>query len=281
MYSLMKTLAWGLGLLTPRLTGALAKLIAFVIFDAIRLRRDLMLRNLGLAFPTMPEAQMRRVARASVENFALTAFEFLRSKRVDIAGHIELDGVEHIRTALDRGQGAYILCFHLGNWEAMGAKCTRVLTPSHVLVKKVGRGGVERFVSELRTQNGFYGVKREKKGDGYNAIRDILARGEIVGFVMDQARPGEPRLPFFGVPAKTNTSFAAIWRKIPAPIIPAFIERTGVGRHTLHFFPEVKPTVTQDPEADVLRHSTEFNAVVETHVRKHPDQYFWMHNRWK
>ena len=102
----------------------------------------------------------------------------------------------------------------MGNWEAMGAAWALV-TPAHVLVKKVGSSSVDRFVSELRDRNGFLTVKRKKKGDGFSAIRDVLARGEIVGFVMDQARPGEPKLPFFGRPAKTNTSFAAIWRQDP------------------------------------------------------------------
>lgn len=281
MYLTLKAFAACLGRLSDRFASLLAAALAVLVFDVFRLRRGLIIQNLGIAFPDMTAAEKTRVGRASVENFALTAMELFRSKRHDIAGKISISGAEHMRGALAEGRGAYILCFHLGNWEAMGAKCTRVFTPSYVLVKKVGHGGVDKFVSEMRAHNGFLTVKRQKKGDGFSAIKEILSRGEIVGFVMDQARPGEPKLPFFGRPAKTNTSFAAIWRRQPAPIVPAWIRRKRIGEHELQFFPEVRPTVTDDAEADILRHSTEFNAIVEQHVRSCPEQYFWMHNRWK
>jgi KDO2-lipid IV(A) lauroyltransferase len=281
MYWLLRGFAWLLGLLSDRATGRLAAFVSWLVFDVVRLRRSLIMRNLTLAFPEMSEAEKARVGRKSVETFTLTALELFRSRAVDIAGRIDLKNDHYIRDALAKGQGCYVLCFHVGNWEAMGAACTRLITPSYVIVKKVGSPGVDRFVSELRRLNGFLTIARKHKGDGFRAIKDTLARGEIVGFVMDQARPGNPRLPFFGHPAKTNTSFAAIWRRHPAPIIPAYIVRHAVGVHTVEFFPEVVPTATDDTEADVLRHSTEFNQVVESCVRRVPEHYFWMHNRWK
>lgn len=281
MYYLLNLLAALLGRLPDPAVAAIARFITWLVFDVLRLRRGLMLNNLAIAFPDKRVDERTSIARQSVEAFVLTAFELLRSRRHDIAGHIELRGAEHARQALAEGRGVYVLCFHLGNWEAMGAKITRTLAPAYVLVKKVGHGGVDRFVSELRAHNGFLTVKRQKKGDGFTAIKEVLTRNEIVGFVMDQARPGEPKLPFFGHPAKTNTSFAAIWRRQPAPIVPAFIRRTRLGAHVLEFFPEVKPVVTGDAEADILQQSAAFNAVVEEHVRKYPEQYFWMHNRWK
>ncbi len=281
MYWLLKTLAAGIGRLGTRSVELLAWALAMLVFDVLRLRRALVLRNLRLAFPDMTEAARVKVGRASLYNFALTSFELFRSGRHDIAAAVTIQGEEHIRTALAQGRGVYILCFHLGNWEAMGAACNRQLAPSYVLVKKVGSGGVNRFVSELRERNRFLIVKREKKGDGLTAIRDILKRGEIVGFVMDQARPGEPKLPFFGHPAKTNTSLAAIWRRYPAPIVPACITRTGLGVHVLTFYPELDIKAGSNAATDILEHSVQFNAVVETHVKEHPEQYFWVHNRWK
>lgn len=281
MYWILRSVAGVLGRLSASATGGIASFIAWLVFDLMRLRRGLILRNLALAFPAMPQAEREHVGRESVRNFALTALELFRSLHVDIAAKVTFKGEEHMRAALAQGRGVYVLCFHLGNWEAMGGAITRNIAPAYVLVKKVGSDSVDRFVSEVRRHNGFLTIVRRKKGDGYKAIKEALARGEIIGFVMDQARPGEPKLPFFGHPAKTNTSFAAIWRRDPAPIVPGFAVRTAVGEHVVEFLPEVKPTLTDDAEADVLRHSTEFNAVVEECVRRRPDQYFWMHNRWK
>ena len=281
MYYVLKAFSNLLGALSDAAAVRFARGLTVLAFDILRLRRQTVLDNLLIAFPTMPLAERIRIGRESVVNFTLTILEFFRASRVDIAAHIDIDGDEHLRSALAQGKGVYILCFHMGNWEAMGAKINRVYVPAHVLVKRVGSGSVNRFVEELRAKIGFLTVRREKKGDGYRSIKDILARGEIVGFVIDQARPGEPRLPFFGHPAKTNTSLAAIWRKVPAPVVPSWIERHALGHHTIHFFPEVPMTTTDDAERDIMTHSTAFNEVVASHVRRRPDLYFWMHNRWK
>ncbi len=281
MYWILKLVASFVSLRSDESIERFARALAFVTFDLLRLRRGLVLNNLALAFPEKSEAERVAIGRASMKNFALTALEFFRSQGTDIAARIEIRGVEHARAALEQGSGIYILCFHLGNWEAMGAAVTRMIAPAYVLVKKVGGTSVDRFVSELREKNGFLTVKRRKKGDGYAAIKEILGRGEIVGFVMDQARPGEPKLPFFGRPAKTNTSLAAIRQRVPGPVVPSYILRTGPSQHVVEFFPELKLEESGDAGRDVLEHSTKFNAIVEACVRKAPEQYFWMHNRWK
>ena len=281
MYQLLKMLNAILSRLSEGAITRCGRCLAVLVFDLLRLRRGTMLRNLAIALPELTDAERVTLARRSLEQFALTGLEFLRSPQVDIAARVTFVHDHYMRDALAQGRGAYILCCHLGSWEAMAAACTRTLVPSYVLVKKVGSSGVERFVAETRAKNRFLTVPRQAKGDGFRAIREILGRGEIVGFVMDQARPGEPRLPFFGAPAKTNTSLGAIWQRAPAPIIPAFARRTALGAHVVEFLPEVQLTTTDDPAADVLRHACAFNQVVETMVRRAPDQYFWLHNRWK
>ncbi|SMF40472.1 lysophospholipid acyltransferase family protein [Pseudobacteriovorax antillogorgiicola] len=261
-----------------RIAGGLATLC----FDILRLRRALVVKNLEIALGDVYEPHERlAIARDSYKNFVLTAFEFIRSKYHDISANVDIQGEENLRQALEQGQGVYILCFHLGNWEAMGSYITRNIAPAHVLVKKVGGGGMNRFVEENREHNEFLWVKRQKKGDGFKAIVDILDRNEIVGFVMDQARPGEPRLPFFGTPAKTNTSFAAIWQRRQAPIVPAFMHRKSVGKHVLEVMPAINLETSDNTEQDILDHSVLFNKEVEKAVRKYPDHYFWLHNRWK
>ncbi len=281
MYYVMLIFSWLICQMSERMLMGLARVLTFVGFDLFRLRRQVVLANLAIAFPALTVKERLKIGRDSIYNFILTIFELLYSLKHDIAKEIEIEGEEHIRRALAEGRGVYVLCFHLGNWEAMGAKMTKAIAPSHVLVKAIGRGGVNRFVNKLRAKNQFLMVKRQKKGDGFRAIQDILARGEIVGFVMDQSRPGEPRLPFFGVPAKTNTSLAAIWRRFPAPIVPAYIHRHSFGHHTLEFHPALDLPVGDQPEQDIRHHSEIFNKVIEAAIRRFPGHYFWLHNRWK
>lgn len=282
MELVLTALAQSLSRLPRRLLVGFARLITFVVFDLLHIRRSLMLRNIEIAFgASKTQKEKEHIARESVFNFVQTILETLISIRHPIAERIEVRGGEHLRAALAEGRGVYILCFHLGNWEAMGAKITRTFAPAYVVVKKVGGQGTNRFVERLRFKNGFFWIRRDQKGDGMRGIRDVLDRGEIVGFVIDQARPGEPRLPFFGTPAKTNTSFAAIWSRRPAPIVPGYMHRTAFGEHLLEFEPALNLESSADRSEDILKHSLLFNQVVEAAVRKYPEHYFWLHNRWK
>ncbi len=256
--------------------------LTWFMFDLCKLRRKLILNNLQIAFGKEKSAEeLEKIGRESVYHFLCSLFEIMYSAKNKIHEDIQIIGKENLDRALAPQKGAYVICCHVGNWEAMGAAYTHSLTPAHVIVKKIGVPSVNRFIEETRDRIGFRYVKREKKGDAYRQIGQILGRNEIVGFVMDQARPGEPRLPFFGTPAKTNTSFAAIWRRTPAPIVPSFIVRRAFNKHTLYVWPEIAVTTTNDDKADILSHSQQFNNTVEAMIRQAPEQYFWMHNRWK
>ena len=134
----------------------------------------------------------------------------------------------------------------------------------------------------MRLQNGFPVIARKSAGDGYRAIRKGLKSGDIIGFMMDQSRPGEPRIPFFGRTAKTNTTLARIWDKSKnPPIVPCVMKRISACHHELHFFPEVDLPITGDKEKDIIKQTTIFNSTLERGIRMCPEQYMWMHNRWK
>jgi KDO2-lipid IV(A) lauroyltransferase len=252
-------------------------------FDVIRYRRGMVINNVkeALGDSKSPE-EIKAIARECWYHFFLTGLEFLHGKQNDIAANITLVNPEFLREAIAKEQGAFILVFHGGNWEAMGVKCSRTFRPTHVPVKKVGSDSVNQFVTELREKAGFVPVKRKSSGDGYRNIRKALKGGDVVGFIMDQSRPGEPRLPFFGRPAKTNTTLAKIWAKSGhPPIIPAYIKRISACQHELNFFPEVEMPLSGEKERDVLEQTTLFNRILEEHIKKNPEQYMWMHNRWK
>jgi len=178
MYYLMQLLSRTLGLLSPKSLERLAATLTFIVFDLLRLRRALMLKNLDRAFGTTktPEEKVK-IARAAVFNFVQTLLETLASSRHPLARDVEVRGGEHLRAALAKGQGVYVLCFHMGNWEAMAAKVSREFAPVYAVMKTIGSAGMNRFVEELRTANGLYWIKREKKGDGFRGNRYLLNPG--------------------------------------------------------------------------------------------------------
>ena len=207
--------------------------------------------------------------------------ETFRGGNNDLLENVDYVNRALFEQALDQGRGVYLLCVHMGNFEVLGGAISTEWRPATVPVKHVGHGGFDRYVHEQRLKYKIDPVRRTKKGEGYIAIRKALSEGRPVGFMLDQARHGEPRLPLFGRPAKTNTSIAAIWKKCPAPLVPVFCNRTSFGCHQIQFLDPVSFDQTDNPEADILTQSAKLNGIVEQIVRKHPEQYWWIHNRWK
>jgi KDO2-lipid IV(A) lauroyltransferase len=189
---------------------------------------------------------------------------------------------EILEEGLKRGQGVYILCTHTGNFEVMAAALSHSFARMTSPVKNVGKSvGINKFISENRAKQGIDAIVRKKRGEGFLAIRRALQENRLVGFMMDQSRPGEPRVELFGKPAKTNTSLGAIWERCPAPLIPAYAERIGFARHIVHILPEVSFPPVIDRESDILNRARACNTIVEDIVKRCPDQYWWIHDRWK
>lgn len=283
MYIILRSVGFMISLVPDVGLELLARLILGICYDGLRLRRKMVETNIERALGAdMSPEEIRILGRKAALSFIYTILEFFRSWQKPMTTHIDFTGAEHLQKALAEGKGAYVLCAHLGNWEAFGAKVSTSLCPAHILVKKVGTGGVNRFVEETRARNGFLAIGRGSVGDGVRGIIKALRRGEVVGFVLDQTRPGEPKVDFFGIPAKTNTGLATLWERYQAPVVPGYIERLKLGHHRIHFLPplELSPE-GGDKDGRVLVHTQAFNHSLESMIRLRPDQYFWFHNRFK
>ena len=279
---MVKYISICLSFLPYNVVALLSKALGFFMYYVVGYRRKMITGNIKKAFgDNYSEKQRDKIGFKSLCSFIQTELELLASRSGNLGKGVTLVGREHIDKALSEGKGAYILCIHLGSWEAMGSGMNRQICPTHVIVKNVGGAKTDKYFRWIRNKNGFLSVERKKKGDAFRAIKKVLGQNEILGFVMDQSRPGEPKLPFFGHPAKTNTSFAAILERMPAPVIPGYCVRTGPGEYEVTFEPELEIINTGDTESDVIENSKMFNRVVESLISKCPEQYFWVHNRWK
>lgn len=259
-----------------------AKALGVFLFDGLRLRRSLMVRNIKTAFPEISDRDAVTMARHAMIHLVTTVFELLWVWSNDMESRVQIENPEIIATALSQGKGAYVLCTHTGNFEALAMILSRKFAKVSSPVKRVGSSpGLNRFIYENRAKQGMDAFVRSKKGEGFLAIRRALEEKRLVGFMMDQARPGEPRIPLFGKPAKTNTSLGAIWERCPAPIVPAYCERISFARHVVHLLPEIHFSSSGDPAADVLSRAAACNRIVEEIIRRCPDQYWWVHDRWK
>jgi len=266
----------------------ITKLLRIVFFDVLGIRRKIVLKNLKIAFPEWSAAKRRGCGRRSFELFLLNMIEFLRSGFFGVWPKAKIENLDLLEkvheNALAEGRTSMGIVFHMSNWEALGPILSRHGYKNTTISKSAGSGFGDRFLTFMRERNGMESMLiNSARGGVYRKILGAISEGKLVGFPMDQHRYGAPYIKFFGKPAATNDSLAAIQKKQNLPLLLCYPVRTGLGRGKLVFEPFEYPVSS---ESDSKGDSTQklllaVNQSIESVIRKYPEQYFWLHNRWK
>lgn len=191
-------------------------------------------------------------------------------------GRIRVEGLEHIAGVGERG--ILMLTAHLGNWELLVRVGLTLDRPVSVVTRRFKAGWAEAAWRALRRG----GPRLLPAGASARATVAALERGEIVGYVLDQHCPSPKavRAPFFGRMASTTPDLARLARLTDAAVLPAFTWREG-RRHVVRFGPPLALQRSADRAADVEGNTRRCLAVVEEAIRAHPEQWLWIHRRWK
>lgn len=264
---------------------ALGSAVGWVWFHVVRFRREIVLENLRIAFGSeKSEAEIRALAARNFRHYGLTLVEIAQSvtwSKADYEREVPADGIEHLRQAIAKGHGVFGLNSHLGNWEwVIGSVMSRGI-PGDVVVKRSKNPGLDRFLLNYR-QNMGIGIFYES-GTARDILRS-LSRGRLVGFILDQFMGAPIGLPvtFFGKEAGTAIGLALLTEKKEAPIVPMYSYRDENDRLRAVIEPELTLPAFSENREDRLYEKTQFyNDVLERLVRKHPDQWLWLHRRWK
>jgi KDO2-lipid IV(A) lauroyltransferase len=256
-------------------------------FDRVlRWRRRRITAHLALAFPELDAAALARRRTAVYRHFGLLALELVRLPGMTAAqllARTEIRGGEHLEAAQARGKGVLILGAHEGCWELGLAGASRRGYPVHVILKEVrGRVG-QQAIDFIRGAHGVCGVSR--RGSVFQLLR-LLKRKALIGFVLDQNMTADEGIfvDFFGRAACTMPGLAVLAQRTGTPVVPISFHRDAtLRRQVLTLFPEVPweapPGLDQDA---LLRHNTQrYTRILEDQIRAHPEQWIWMHNRWK
>ncbi len=287
VYYILRLFSFVLCLLPRLFVEKIALFFAGLSFYVFRIRKSVMLKNLNLVYgDTLGREEKQRVMWECTKCFFFTVFECLYSPRLSLTSHAELPDFEGGLDKIDLSKGAFVVVGHMSNWEATGALVNKMIEPSYAVVKKVGGDQVHRFVSFLRQTNRFNTIEVYSKGRGKNSgsvVRGIfkrLSEGRLVGFPMDQYRPGDIEVPFFNHATPTNSMLANLWLRKKVPVFGAYSIRQEFGRHRLYLTPQVDldPSWTKE---DIPQITKKFNGIMESIVLNCPDQYFWFHRRWK
>lgn len=224
------------------------------------------------------------VARKVFENIGITFAEFIKIPTLNKAffdNNVEVEGFENYLRAKDYGKGVLMLGAHLGNWELIPAvHLIKKGQAASVVYKRTKNPYVDRFIDSIRRS---YGLKTISHRNSVKEIMAALRRGEGVGILLDQHAGSREAVvvDFIGRPAATNYGLALIALKTGAPVVPMFLVREGEERYRFIYEEPIHLQKSGDSERDVREATIKFNSVIEKYVRKYPEQWFWVHNRWK
>ena len=281
-------IAWiaikALGLLPRPLARSTGALIATIAHTLLGRLRGVGLRNLELAFPTMPATERARILRLEYRNLGWLLAEFCLMPTYTPAfagGFIRYEGLEHYLAARDRGNGVLVLTGHLGAWELSSFYHSLAGYPMGMVIRRLDNPLVDRMVNRIRCK---HGNRVLHKDDFARGLLAAMRAGETVGILMDtnMTPPQGLFVPFFGILACTASGLARVALKTDAAVVPGFLLwEEAESQYVLHFYPEVVLAHTGDSEADAAENTARFNVVLEDSIRKYPSQWLWMHRRWK
>ncbi|MGA1994753.1 MAG: lysophospholipid acyltransferase family protein [Bryobacteraceae bacterium] len=260
------------------LAHVLGKVYARLLDLAIPRLRRVARRNLEAAYPELVPVRREAIIDGvfgSVGRLLVSFARFPRIHRGNLDRWIRLEGGEHFETARRRGRGVLFATAHLGNWELSAFAHAMLAAPMSVVVRRLDNPLVDRLVERRRSLSGNRAIGKK---DFARSILKALAANQAVGILIDQnALPGDGVfVPFFGVPASASTGFAKLAAHSGATVLPGFaLWSDEERRFVLRFYPPVPMT------GDAARDTATLQARLEEVVREYPDQWLWLHRRWK
>lgn len=282
-YALLRLIAAVMRPFGWRASSRLGAMIGGWVYWPFGIRADRVLRALRACFPEFDEARIREVARGSYRGLGAMALETIRLSRMErqelLDAFAQPDGWPLLDAAHKQGRGVIIVTGHLGNWELCAAYMAAMGLPIDVIAMHLANPFADAFLKRTRER---LGARVVFDDEAVRTTPRALKEGRAVGFVSDQGAKGlaSTFVDFFGRPAKTPRGAAVFALRGRLPMIFVAAIREGDGRYRFHT-QEVPLADSGDREQDVDDTVRNYTRVIEDFVRKHPEQYFWQHRRWR
>jgi KDO2-lipid IV(A) lauroyltransferase len=277
-----------IGLLPRPLARAIGITLGLAVYTLHRRLRRVGLRNLALAFPDMPERERRRILRGEFISLGRQLAEvclFPRYTRENVSRIVIYDGFENFERAYARGKGVLFLTGHLGAWELSAFAHSLNGHPLSIVMRSLDNPHIDALLESYRTM---HGNRTVDKDDFVRGLLSAMRAGETVGILMDtnMTPPQGVFVDFLGIPACTASGLARIALRTDAAVVPGFtVWDSNLRKYILRFEPAVELIRTgdnkNDNEADVVANTAKFTKVLEDVIRRYPDQWLWVHRRWK
>jgi KDO2-lipid IV(A) lauroyltransferase len=281
---LVTVVARTLGRLPRGLARILVRILTFLCYVGLRRLRRVGERNLQLALPELPSKTRERILRHVFRNLGWQLVEFCRMQRytqVNTQGWLRTEGQENYLAAQARGKGVLVLTGHLGAWELSSFYHSLMGHPMGMVIRRLDNRLLDEYVNSIRC---LHGNQVLHKDDFARGLLKAMHAGQTVGILMDtnMTPPQGVFVKFFGVTACSASGLARVALKTGAVVLPGFcLWEEKEQQYVLHFGPELKFTRTTDHEADIAAATQRCNDVLESWIRRYPDQWLWIHRRWK
>ena len=255
--------------------------LLLVLFPKLRRTAEL---NLRLAFPEWTAIQRRAVLKKMTRNLGWMAAEFARFPKytkANIERVVILDGHENFLAGQSRGKGVIYLTGHIGAWELSSYAHGLYGFPLHYMARPLDNKPLDELVNHYRGLSGNLPIF---KNESARVMLRVLKEAGTVGILADQnTMPSEGAfVDFFGTPACTTTGLARVALHTDAAVVPGYAYwDENLRKYRLRFEPPVELARTGDTDRDILENTQRFAKVIEEIIRKHPDQWVWIHARWK
>jgi KDO2-lipid IV(A) lauroyltransferase len=272
-----------IGKISHRHIVRLGKLLGGAAYFLDVPHRRIVRRNLRFAYPDWSRAKVAHISRRVFQNLGISFLEFFQMatlSREQVLGRIRVEGLENLQHALKSKNGLIAISAHLGSWETgLLFFCCHIQNPILGVVKKIRFAPLNRWVHRMRTRFGITIV--EKKG-AMPEMRRMLRQGGVIGLLVDQSRRSEGvEVNFFGHRVTTTPAAAFLAIRCKSPVLPLFCVRDDGGRLTVVVQSPLEMKRTGDLRSDIQVNTQLITDIVEKVGRQYPDQWFWVHKRWK
>ena len=283
-YWAVRSLVGLVGGLPRPVARAVGAAIGWVCWNLLGGLRKTGLKNLKLAFPEKTDAEREKILRKLYKTLGWQIAEFCKMRGYTLeeaSRFVRYEGLENYLRARDKGRGVLVLTGHLGAWELSSFYHSLRGYPMSLVIRRLDNLRVDAFVNGIRC---LHGNRVIHKDDFARGLLTAMHNGETVGILMDtnMTPPQGVFVPFFGVEACTASGLARVAVRTGAAVLPGFLLwEESEQRYVLRFGEELELVKTGNAQADMLANTALFAATTESYIRRYPEQWLWVHRRWK
>jgi Kdo2-lipid IVA lauroyltransferase/acyltransferase len=283
VYLLIRSMIWISNVIPRSLWLSICGGLGSLAYHFANETRQLTKRHLRIAFPNKSDSEIRKLAKATFQMLGKNAGEILRASRIDSLPDLEkilvTHGYENFVQANAKGKGVIFLTAHLGAFDLQITNMAlRGLNPN-IIGTPLKDKKLNDLLWEYRNAHGAIAVERGK--ETFRMIKVLKSGGSVALLIDQDTKVKTVFVDFFGKPAATPVGATVLALKTGAAIVPTYVHLGDDGMQHMHILPEIPMTKTDNEETDIVVNTQTLTKFIEDTVRKYPDQWVWMHERWK